>query len=155
MARPTKYNEEIAEVMAKVEVFKESHKKLDNGCWEWTGYYNNRGYGLTSFDGRTWLAHRVAYFLNCFKIPPIVMHKCDNTKCVNPDHLKGGTQKDNMDDMWAKGRGKKGENHCNAKLSDEQVKEIRESKERGYLLAKEYGVSQSCVCNIRSGRSRG
>lgn len=64
-----------------------------------------RGYGQLRIHGRAWLAHRLAY---CAYVggpePKCVMHSCDNPSCVNPAHLSGGTQADNMRDMAAKGR---------------------------------------------------
>lgn len=49
-------------------------------------------------------AHRFAFYITNLYFPEVVMHKCDNRICVNPHHLEGGTQKENMKDMVARGR---------------------------------------------------
>lgn len=85
------------------------------------------------------------------------MHKCDNRKCVNPAHLVPGTAKENTHDMLNKGRGKwvhkHGEDSNFAILKEDDVREIRASKERGIDLAKRFGVSPTAICDIRRGRS--
>lgn len=75
-------------------------------CWVWTGGKTIAGYGSCYMNGEYEKAHRVSYRLNKGPIPEdmIVMHTCDNPSCVNPVHLKIGTQKDNMQDMIKKGR---------------------------------------------------
>lgn len=79
-------------------------------CWEWQGaVHTNRKerYGVTSFEGRQWLTHRLAYFF-ANTLPPDpdlnVLHSCDNPSCCNPRHLREGTQADNVDDMMKRGR---------------------------------------------------
>ena len=49
-------------------------------------------------------AHQVSYILKTRMLPPVVRHTCDNPLCVNPRHLVGGTQADNMQDMIARDR---------------------------------------------------
>lgn len=76
-------------------------------CWEWTASTNNIGYGMFRWEtGIMRTAHRVSYELFKGMIPKgkIVCHTCDNPKCVNPDHLWIGTNKDNYEDMKRKGR---------------------------------------------------
>jgi hypothetical protein len=78
-------------------------KKVDKSgeCWNWIGAKNNKGYGVF----RRTLAHRVSYTLSYGDIPydkPCICHKCDNTICVNPDHLFPGTDEDNKRDMLNK-----------------------------------------------------
>lgn len=60
-------------------------------CWEWTGSRNHRGgdYGRFYYQGRNWLAHRVAYLWNTGDLPDAdLVHTCENPPCVNPDHLR-------------------------------------------------------------------
>lgn len=77
-----------------------------DGCWNWTGKQNKLGYGVMRIGGKHTRAHRAMFFM----LHPgadralVVMHKCDNPRCVNPAHLQLGTQKENMLDMHAKGR---------------------------------------------------
>ena len=81
-------------------------------CWNWTAYIKpDTGYGQFRLGGRLSKrlpAHVVAYILVKGNVPAgkVVMHTCDNTVCCNPSHLKVGTQKENVDDMLAKGRGR-------------------------------------------------
>lgn len=104
------------------EEFKEVKSRLDkfvligDGCWNWTGYLNNKGYGKFAFRGRSESAHRVSFMLanNLESLPKeFVCHTCDNPKCVRPDHLFTGTRTDNMRDMVRKGRHwNKKKTHC-------------------------------------------
>jgi len=78
-----------------------------NGCCNWIGSITNRGYGKFRVGKISVGAHRVAWTLKNGPIPDelLVLHKCDNPLCVNPDHLFVGTQGDNLVDMIHKGRG--------------------------------------------------
>ena len=70
-----------------------------NGCWEWDGVIR-MGYGRFSKDGRMQTAHRVSWEIHHGPILGyLVLHKCDNKCCVNPEHLFLGTQRDNVRDM--------------------------------------------------------
>jgi len=83
------------------------HEKIDTSgdCHEWSGGSTAGGYGVFHTCGYTYLAHRLAFLLAGGEMDySVVMHSCDNPKCVNPAHLSGGDHKANMDDMVAKGR---------------------------------------------------
>ena len=93
----------------------------NTGCWLWEVSCRPNGYGQFAPDGsgRPVHAHRAAYELLVGTIPEgmQVCHRCDVRSCVNPDHLFLGTQKDNVDDMRAKGRAKWGAYHKERRLA--------------------------------------
>lgn len=110
-------------------------KRSPNECWEWQAGKSNKGYGRLWVNGDNVNAHVFSYELHNGPIPRglFVLHKCDNRRCVNPNHLFLGTQQDNIDDMRAKGResypghsGMPGERNGNARFTNEQVKVLRE-----------------------------
>lgn len=79
-----------------------------SGCWEFTGFCAPNGYGQIYFDGRTWPAHRLMHTICNGPIPDglFVLHSCDNPPCINPDHLRAGTSRENTMDSVLRGR------HC-------------------------------------------
>lgn len=84
----------------------------DAGCHEWTGSTNGKGYGVMLLGGGSkdkkilMLAHRLQWMHHHGPLEKgqIVMHRCDNTRCIRIEHLQSGTQLENMHDMIAKGR---------------------------------------------------
>lgn len=133
-------------------------KVLLGGCMEWTGAYEQRGYGKFCAlpIGKALKTHRVAWVMaNKKPIPEglVIRHKCDNPKCVNPEHLEMGTQTDNCKDILDRGRTKGGawEGHRKAKLNREQVAEIRRRKADGETcrsLGAEFGVGGDQISRI-------
>lgn len=132
----------------------------ENGCKEWEGSRNKKGWHgqWRNAAGKIELTHRAAWRLFVGEIPDglCVLHKCDNPICVNPNHLFLGTQADNSNDMWVKGRGKPGksvgEKHGMSKLNEAIVREIRTSTERGVVLAKKFGVTPTTICDVKKRR---
>lgn len=75
-------------------------------CIEWPFATNNYGYGFVQSDAsgvmKMGTAHRAQYqiCLGCGPMPPVICHRCDNPKCVNPRHLHGGTHRTNITDWY-------------------------------------------------------
>lgn len=156
------------------ERFWERVKKTED-CWLWSGLRYSNGYGhinASGHNGANLLAHRVSWEIHNGPIPDgyHVCHKCDTPPCVNPEHLFLGTRSDNMRDMHAKGRGmhgashwacqhperiKRGERHQWAKLTAEQVKEIRRRRPSESLaqLAADFGVTKQLISKIALGHT--
>ncbi len=90
-----------------LERFHGSYERSPCGCWLWKLSCRPGGYGAFSFHGQSVDAHRFAYSALVGPIPRdlFVLHQCDVPACVNPDHLFVGTQSDNMQDAFKKGRG--------------------------------------------------
>lgn len=128
----------------------------ESGCLIWMGHTGHAGHGHVGIGGVVKRAHRVAWEAVNGPIPEglSVLHRCDTPCCINPVHLFLGTQVDNMDDMNKKGRGARGEKHGQAKLSDADVRAIREDSRQGVVVAKEYGICPSHVSDIRNMQKR-
>lgn len=128
-------------------------------CWLWTGARHKSGHGeffVSRERGRV-RAHTYALELETgVPCPPGKegCHHCDNPPCCNPAHLYYGTRQDNVDDMWRRGRGACGEAAGSAKLTEEQIVEMRVRFAAGETLLKlaaDYGVSDSSVSMIANG----
>lgn len=124
-------------------------------CEIWEGAKLKGGYGITKYEGRTQLAHRVAYKRVHGEIPKgmVVMHNCDNPACINIEHLSLGTQSQNRKDCINKGRANtpSGTEHYNSKLTVDTVKEIRSSNLNNCQIGKLYGVSRQTISDVRRG----
>jgi hypothetical protein len=140
-------------------------KRGINDCWEWQAYTHKFGYGIINDNKKIKKAHRVSWELHNGDTQGLyVLHKCDNRKCVNPNHLFLGTQLDNIDDMVTKNRHAKGKDHSNkflgeknhqSKLTEKDIIEIKESLRngiRGDLLASKFNVSAAHISNIKNGK---
>lgn len=124
-------------------------------CHVWTGYRMKNGYGLARLRGKQPLAHRVAFYFAHGRWPePCALHRCDNRACVNEAHLFEGTIADNNADMRSKGRQASGERNRHARLTERDVRDIRDARcEDQREMALRFGVSQSTISRIRCGRT--
>lgn len=125
-------------------------------CWLFQGAKDSGGYGHLKGPGGTIVsAHRVVYEATYGPVPVgyIVCHTCDNPACVRPEHLFAGTPRDNTQDMIKKGRNNAspGEAHGTAKLTTDQVREIRARAINGETqahIARYYGVGRTIISHI-------
>ena len=124
-----------------------------SGCWLWEEHVCIKGYGRIRYRGKKRQAHRVSWIIHHGEIPlgMNVLHKCDVTGCVNPDHLFLGTDTDNARDRERKKRGHnlKGVDLPWTKLTENDVKAIRSDTRSQTTIAKDYGVTQGMVSQIQ------
>jgi hypothetical protein len=136
------------------------------GCWIWLGGTVRGRYGQIRLSpsggalrGRKTTTHRAAWELSFGPIPSMmhVCHRCDNPRCVNPQHLWVGTHSENLADMKAKGRAARGERSGTARLTQTQVRAIRKALQANIYslseLAELNGVSRSTIDNIKHQRT--
>ena len=137
---------------------------VDTPCIHWNGPRDKHGYGRISRSKYgTSLIHRLVYCeANGVTLESIaglsVRHKCDNPPCISPKHLELGTHADNMRDRQERGRTRVGigERHRSAKLTEEQVLEIRrvyvprDAEYGARALGRKYGVEHSVISLICS-----
>lgn len=131
--------------------------KKQGDCIVWTG--TATPYGKLRVGSKFVRAHRLSYELVHGPIPndQCVLHRCDNPRCVKPDHLFLGTRKDNIRDAMAKGRYRNGKGQSWEQLSDEQVREARRLAAAGTkrkVIADLLQTSLSNIYGICSGRYR-
>jgi hypothetical protein len=117
-----------------------------SGCMEYQGNIDQYGYGKISVFNKTKHTHRHVWELLNGELDNIihVLHKCDNRKCVNPDHLFLGTNLDNMRDCINKGR-----RNCSSKLNPNKIKQICQMAKEG-LLYKDIAMQFNITCSYSS-----
>jgi len=138
---------------------------VETGCWNWNGALKGKGklqqYGHLTVGSRkdksrkTISAHRYSFKIFVGEIPNglYVLHKCDNPRCINPEHLFLGTRQDNVNDRERKGRNKiihySGNEHPNHKLLESDIYEIRNSNKSSKELSKIFKVSSGHIRAIK------
>lgn len=125
-------------------------------CWLWVGGKNRKGYGSIHFNGKNRIAHRMSYELYVGEIPcgVLVCHHCDTPSCVNPEHLFLGTDLDNSNDKFSKGRHKSspGQSNGNSKLTNDEVRCIKKRLKVGTKvseISKQYHISETNIYYIK------
>lgn len=145
------------EKLEKLKMNYEKHVVRKDGCWGWLGPVDKNGYGQLPCGYQKLIkAHRVSWRIYKGDIPEkhVICHSCDNPPCTNPDHLFIGTKKDNAQDMMKKGRSTRGERNYNAKLTEEDVKNIKFLLSLGVTgtrISKDFKISESVIHGIKKG----
>lgn len=130
----------------------------NSGCWLWGGYSNSKGYGLMYSYGITILSHRYSYECHNkvkLKKSDLVLHKCNNTYCVNPQHLTIGTQSENMQQCFREGRGGQFYNPQRkvAKL-DVKTKETIDTYYSIMDASRKNSIAQSSISRVCMGKQK-
>lgn len=147
-------SQETAAQRLEKRTIRDPHPK---GCWLWSGSHNQHGYGKFAWirnGKKAWMyAHRTAWEVHRGPIPEgmHVLHQCDNTGCVNPDHLRLGTHVENMEEKFLRCRDSRA-------LSPDTVREIRkaieEDSSHGHTIriGARFDVLPNVVSGIKTGR---
>lgn len=109
------------------------------GCWDWTAYKNNKGYGKIGLNGKADSAYRVSYTLFVGEIPEgfDIDHLCRNPGCVNPAHLEAVTPTENILRGIGPTATNKRKTHCiQGHPFDENNTEYRENGRRQCKICK-------------------
>jgi len=119
------------------EAIKSNIKINENGCWVWQGYKKNSGHGNMTFKNKRYNAHRFSYIVFKGKIEngKQVNHKCNNSSCVNPEHLYLGTQLDNIKDAVNAGN-----MHYNRVINEDTIIKIRKLYSTNKYTQRELGI---------------
>lgn len=130
-------------------------------CWNWNKAVSIYGYGKFGLNGKHWRAHRLSYEIFVGEIPEesLVLHNCDNRKCVNPKHLYLGDYYQNAQDIKTRNRThlirdpKIGSKNPKSKLNENIVIEIRKQLKSGVSgkdISLKYCVSTTTISEIKS-----
>jgi len=130
----------------------------EDDCWEWQAYIAKDGYGKFKYQGKNISASRITYILTHGEIEKglVIMHKCNNKSCCNPNHLEMGTYSKNTQDAYDDGlikpAGVNGQDHYKAKLTEKEVLNIRSLFSNGGIskleISKIYDVGKTAIQKI-------
>jgi len=131
------------------------------GCREWTGIIRPDGYGKTASCGKQYLAHRLAFCIwtgMSMESELLVLHKCNNKRCVNIKHLYAGTQYENVQDYIRIGirprlgcrRGERNNNHKLTRAQCSKIKTLLAQGESVAALSKRFSVSCRPIYAIKN-----
>lgn len=127
-------------------------------CLVWPHSRDANGYAVMSRNGKRWLVYRAACIIVHGRPPTDrheAAHNCGNGAggCVNPQHIRWATHRDNLADMVAHGTHTRGEKHQNSKLTEADVLKIRAAIGVPHRqLAEKFGVCRATISEIRSRR---
>ena len=139
-----------------LEYFYKAIKINTDDCIEWPYNKDKGGYGKVIHKGKEVRVHRLALTISKGEPPedkPLALHEpeiCHNSACFNPRHLRWGDRFDNMADKVLDGTDSRGERSGKAKLTENQVLEIRADKRIHRIVAEEYGISSPTVSLIKT-----
>lgn len=152
-------------LLRRSQIDKRTRKIGGRHCRFWQRRVMDGGYGETRFEGHFWLAHRLSYTVFADAVlENQVNHQCDNRACVEPAHLRQGTQYSNIRECIDRSRVSKGQEHsavCRSpkgtdhgcvKMTEAQVRSIRREYAEGGITQKDlgakYNISQPQVSSI-------
>ncbi len=124
------------------------------GCIEWTGTLWSTGYARFHFRNKDARGHRLAWLWAGHEIPEdlCVLHRCDNRKCVNHEHLFVGNRADNHRDAVRKNRNAKGEKVYTAKITAADVMAIRADTGTSDEIARKFRLTWGHINKIKGKR---
>ncbi|WP_427017839.1 HNH endonuclease signature motif containing protein [Pseudarthrobacter sp. P1] len=116
-----------------------------NGCWNWTGPLNEKGYGKVQIDGHSTPAHRAIWEASHWTLDPKIHvdHKCLNTQCVNPAHMRIATALENNESK-----------RVPLKVDRETARLIKMAEGTHAAIAARFGISRQYVAGIKHGTRR-
>lgn len=131
-------------------------KARDNGCWVWKGATNG---GAMRYNGKPYTAVRLSWIIHKKEFPPkgmLVLHRCKNKKCVNPNHLFLGTVSESIANNKERGLNARGAKVHRTVLTDQKVKQIKDLLRKGVEVkevASRFNVTYSTVYSIYTRRT--
>lgn len=132
-------------------------RRGEEECWPWLGAKTRHGYGRPMICGSRQMAHRLSLQFSTGQNPAdlFALHSCDNPNCVNPRHLRWGTQVENIQDRVARKRNGAafGAANGSCKLTVEQVRAIRSDPRMNKEIAIQYGITGATVAAIKCGKT--